>query len=41
MRLEVLQMLAAVCNHLQESAARVFVFEIFLEVEGKLVDALA
>lgn len=34
-------MLAAVCNHLQESAARVLVFKVFLKVEGQLVDALA
>jgi len=39
--LEVLQVGAAVGNHLQQAAARVLVFGVFLEVSGQLLDALA
>ncbi len=40
-RLQIFQMSAAVCNHLQKSAAAVLVFEVFLKVARKLVNALA
>jgi len=38
--LEILQMRAAVCDHLEETTARVLVFEVFLQMRGKLVDFL-
>ena len=38
---QILQMRAAVSNHLQEAVAAVLVFEVFLEVGGQFVDAFA
>jgi len=38
--LQVLQMRAAVCNHLQESAAGVLVLKVFLQMRGQFVNAL-
>lgn len=40
-QLQILQMCAAVCNHLQKSAARVLVFKMFLQMRRKLIDSLA
>jgi hypothetical protein len=40
MRLKILQVRAAVCNHLQEATAAVKVFRVFAQMGGKFVDAL-
>lgn len=38
---QILQMSAAVCNHLEKAATRVFVFKMFLQMKRKFVDTLA